>query len=179
MKRAASQSWTRLDERLPHTPGTNSPVPQADQVRQCSKQRLLSSTLPDAPLTMAPLSDDYTLTVRQGPERAKLASVKEKGERRRPRLVSSVLTPTREETRGSASHRPTLYQRPSRSSAVSYLRCFVRGNAQMLPIGITCKARISSCASTCAKPSQQKQNHSLPREFCRAPWCPRFIGSRT
>ncbi|KAL8959003.1 MAG: hypothetical protein Q9193_004053 [Seirophora villosa] len=27
---------------------------------------------------MAPLSDDYTLTVRQGPERAKLASVKEK-----------------------------------------------------------------------------------------------------
>lgn len=48
---------------------------------------------------MAPLSDDYTLTVRQGPERAKLASIKEKGERRRPRIVPLTLTSTREEAR--------------------------------------------------------------------------------
>lgn len=35
---------------------------------------------------MAPLSDDYTLTIRQGPERAKVAGPKEKGEQTRPRI---------------------------------------------------------------------------------------------
>lgn len=30
---------------------------------------------------MAPFSDDYTLTIRQGPERARVADKKEKGER--------------------------------------------------------------------------------------------------
>ena len=44
-----------------------------------SKIRLHASRTPGLRLTMLPPSDAYTLTIRQGPERAKVAGAKEKG----------------------------------------------------------------------------------------------------
>ncbi|KAL8670430.1 MAG: hypothetical protein Q9168_005028 [Polycauliona sp. 1 TL-2023] len=51
---------------------------EADEVRQSRGLQHFVTALPGTQLTMAPISEDFTLTIRQGPKQAKVADKKDK-----------------------------------------------------------------------------------------------------
>ncbi len=146
-----------------------------------SKSRLHASHTPGLRLTMLPPSDAYTLTIRQGPERAKVAGAKEKGtavfNAYTSNLSNSASPHSRSQARRPSAYSTTPYQRSVGPGAVSWSNRNSRRQILILP-EITFKALTTSCVVTFVTLRTSLQRNTPLNRLLQALWFPLSIGSK-